>query len=342
MNIFEFLSIFGDFYFWNFFFLFLIYFFAFLKEKEREKNKWMIFLLIPTFYLAAFFATSLKIVFKVERPCAGLPSCPTSYAFPSVHAAIVFSLMTSVLLVKRKKRYLSLLIFPFLVSYSRIALNYHSLFDILGGAVLGTFIAYLNFTFYKKFLQPIKFGNYEMRKLIHISTFSLIFFLRFIPLNLIKVLIGCALVLFSLSEILRLKNRRFPFFYDLTIHCLQKEERKSFAFSPLLYGISILILLNLNFYLFYAGFVALVIGDAFAGLIGKNFGKKKLFNQKTLEGSLSFFLSSFCFYLFYFPLNYSLILALIATFIEHFCKRGENLILPLSTSFLTFLLLNFF
>ena len=342
MNLFEFLSIFGDFYFWNLFFLFLIYFFAFLNEKEREKNKWVIFLLIPTLYLATFSAAILKMIFRVERPCAGLPSCPTSYAFPSGHATLAFSLITSLLLIKRKKTYLPFLILPILVSYSRIALNYHTLFDILGGTILGVFVAYLTLLFYKKFLQPIKFGNYEIRKLIHLSAFSLIFFLKFIPLILIKILVVCILVLFSISEILRLKNRRFPLFYNLTIHCLKKEEKRSFAFPPLFYGISILILLNLNFELFYAGFVALVIGDAFAGLIGKNFGKKKLFNQKTLEGSLSFFVSSFCFYLFYFPLNHSLILALIGTLIEHFCKKGENLILPLSVSFFAFLIFQLF
>ena len=342
MNLFEFLSIFGDFYFWNFFFFFLIYLFAFLDKKEREKHKWMIFLLIPTLYLATFSAAILKMVFRVERPCAGLPTCPTSYAFPSGHATLAFSLITSILFVKRKKIYWLLLLLPLLVSYSRIALNYHTVFDIVGGAVLGVFIAYLNFLFYQKFLRTVKFGNYEMRKLIHLSAFSLIYFSKFIPLALIKTLIVCILALFSLSEILRLKNKKFPFFYDLTIHCLKKEEKRSFALPPLFFGISILILLNLDFNLFYAGFVALVIGDGFAGLVGKNFGKKRLFNQKTLEGSFSFFLSSLCFYLIYFPLNHSLLLALAGALIEHFCKKGENLLLPFSVSFLAFLIFNLF
>jgi len=86
-----------------------------------------------------------------------------------------------------------------------------------------------------------------------------------------------------------------------------------------------------------AGLVFLTIGDSFAAIIGKSFGRTKI-QGKTLEGSLAFFLTSSFMIIFIPGLNIwiGIITALLVTFIELFSdslKVNDNILIPISSAF---------
>ncbi|MFH1364095.1 MAG: phosphatase PAP2 family protein, partial [Candidatus Aenigmatarchaeota archaeon] len=64
-------------------------------------------------------------------------------SFPSGHATIIFTFLTSLLLVIRKKWVIPLYVIGILVGYSRIALNVHYPGDVIVGAALGMAITLL-------------------------------------------------------------------------------------------------------------------------------------------------------------------------------------------------------
>jgi len=89
------------------------------------------------------------------------------------------------------------------------------------------------------------------------------------------------------------------------------------------------------------GVLLLAFGDAFAGLVGTLFGKKRVWG-KSLEGSFAFFFSSFLVLLPIIGLRDALIIALVGTLVELLpLKLDDNLTLPLVGAFLHYLLKNF-
>jgi phytol kinase len=117
------------------------------------------------------------------------------------------------------------------------------------------------------------------------------------------------------------------------------------------YALSLLILTYISFSLnlLYVGGVGILVmtySDGLAALVGKNYGKHLLMNNKSLEGSLTVFVSAF--FVVFILLNYyqmshvfliALSLALCATLIELFSPHGfDNLTLPLGMSVLTALI----
>lgn len=93
-------------------------------------------------------------------------------------------------------------------------------------------------------------------------------------------------------------------------------------------------------YLSALSIAVFIVGDAMAAIIGKNFGKIKLCCNKTLEGTLSFVLSSgfigVCFLRYIFPdfnIYYIIFAILISSIVELVSKNigvDDNFTLPLS------------
>lgn len=81
---------------------------------------------------------------------------PGDYSFFSGHAATSFSIaMFAVLFLRKKFKWIYLaLVWPILFSYSRIYLGVHYPTDIITGALVGTFFAYLLHRWYQKFKAP--------------------------------------------------------------------------------------------------------------------------------------------------------------------------------------------
>lgn len=176
-----------------------------------------------------------------------------------------------------------------------------------------------------------------VRKTIHIFTCVIILIDLTFPQYTIPILI-LGIVLYSISEIFRISNLRIYYVHDLTEICARRNEEKSFIFPPLLLLSSFLIL-----FLFfpkmsaYAGILVSNLADSFATLIGTNFGRNKIYKNKTFAGTLTFLLISFVSLIFFFDFSFlkSFLTSTIVTLIELISIKVDNLTAPLGIGVLT-------
>lgn len=172
------------------------------------------------------------------------------------------------------------------------------------------------------------------RKSIHICSSLVPLLLGFAYWPVIILLI-IALVLYSVSEILRLNNINIPIIAKITEIAARKRDENRFVLGPVTLVIGILIaalMLPLEFA--RVGIFALAFGDGLASLVGKLFGKITIpgAHGKTVAGSFACFLAVYiaafcctglCFI--------SLILATCAMFIEMLPLADfDNVIIPIS------------
>lgn len=138
------LTMFGDLQFWiGAATTALILYFG-VPKRLKKYIAWFVFLVLPSVTISYATTHALKLIFKVPRPCHGLPLCPTSYSFPSGHAAVIFAAMTTMVFhYKDKKLALILFLFASLVALSRIMLNVHYPVDIVVGSFIGITIGLL-------------------------------------------------------------------------------------------------------------------------------------------------------------------------------------------------------
>lgn len=136
----------------------------FIFKKYKIKIGFLIFfLIIISITLADQTSVHLfKNVFQRLRPCfnpeiknivytISLPG--GKYGFVSSHAANSFAFaIFSLLVIKNKNYTILILLWAFLVSYSRIYLGVHYPLDIIGGAILGSFISLIIYDITKKFI----------------------------------------------------------------------------------------------------------------------------------------------------------------------------------------------
>jgi undecaprenyl-diphosphatase len=126
----------------------------FLEEKKHpgisKNDKKFILAFTLSFLLTAFLVEyPLKNFFNRQRPIltnlnqlqlVSTNYCPTDFSFPSGHAATAFSAATVLTFFDKKRRFFYSTI-AFLIAYSRIYLGCHYFLDVLGGGVLGFFVA---------------------------------------------------------------------------------------------------------------------------------------------------------------------------------------------------------
>ena len=170
------------------------------------------------------------------------------------------------------------------------------------------------------------------RKSIHICSSFVPLFLSFAYWPVIGLLV-LALVLYTISEILRARNINIPLISKITEIAARKRDENRFVLGPVTLVCGIL-LAALMFPLEYArvGIFALAFGDGLASLFGKLFGKLPIpgAHGKTVAGSLTcffaVFVSTFCCCG---NCMISLIVATCAMFIEMLpLSDFDNLIIP--------------
>lgn len=148
----------------------LYIFLAFLLYKNFRNEFWKILIAVAVLIL---LTDQLSVLIKNEvmryRPCHNLilqsqihlvnGECGGQFGFVSSHAANSSGLaLFLIFLLRRKVKWLAfvLLIWCFIVSYSRIYLGAHYPLDVLGGWILGIFLASIIVYFYKKILLKEK------------------------------------------------------------------------------------------------------------------------------------------------------------------------------------------
>jgi len=123
-----------------------------MKPTLRERLRFLAEALIAALVARLVFVELIRLFIERLRPFAADASVvalleETSFAFPSGHATFFFALATSVFLHNRRwgsAFYAAAL----LISLARIAAGVHYPTDILGGALLGSLVAWLAHRFF--------------------------------------------------------------------------------------------------------------------------------------------------------------------------------------------------
>jgi HAD superfamily phosphoserine phosphatase-like hydrolase len=172
------------------------------------------------------------------------------------------------------------------------------------------------------------------RELIHIGSFLLTFIsIYFIDPFLLASLIVFVTILYTLSEIARIRGINIPVLSLITWKAANKTELYEFATSPIFFALGI----ALAFLVFpepisYAAIAVLTLGDGGAHVFGMKFGKHPLPSNrgKSVEGTIAGFVCAFLgAVLFVHPL-FALVAASVGMLIEGLPNPlNDNLLLPL-------------
>ena len=143
--------------------LYLVLIFFAYKKAENLKV-FLIFLVSVAILITIADQSSVKLfknVFERLRPCHCEQirnsihilnnHCGGQFGFVSSHATNMFALAIFLsLFFKNKTVTILLVVWATIVAYSRIYLGVHYLGDVLGGAILGTVIAFIVYYIFKK------------------------------------------------------------------------------------------------------------------------------------------------------------------------------------------------
>lgn len=147
-------------------------------------------------------------------------------------------------------------------------------------------------------------------------------------------------------DYLKKSNKKFAKFYNKYLGSVLRTDEKNFSKKVYTGGTYMAIGVFITVFFFeksiaLGALTVLVICDSLSAIVGKSFGRIKIFN-KTLEGSLTFFLSGLPLVLFVFPRIsdfpgevYAGIFALLITTIIEFIpfKMDDNILIPVSYGF---------
>jgi dolichol kinase len=148
----------------------------------------------------------------------------------------------------------------------------------------------------------------------------------------LSIIIVSITILYVISEYLRLHKKNTPIITRITKLLAREDESSGWILRPISYAVGILV----TVYLFpepigYASILILTLGDGFSSLIGARFGRHPIpYNRdKTIEGSIAFFLASFFSTTMLVPLPTALIGIMVGAFIESLPTRySENIMVP--------------
>ncbi|MCT4635129.1 MAG: hypothetical protein N4A31_02630 [Rickettsiales bacterium] len=186
----------------------------------------------------------------------------------------------------------------------------------------------------------IKYNFEILRKIFHLSSLWIPFLYFYLSTKMMLVIL---LPLTIISIIIEVSRKLSPelnkVINNLIGGIMRDKEEESISGATYLLIASTISVILFNKEVAILALTVLMISDSFAALIGRKYGKVS-FLGKTLEGSLSFFLSGmavYCFLVifcdFTLPLNVSTFAIFSATIVELFAKKlrlDDNLAIPLS------------
>ena len=156
------------------------------------------------------------------------------------------------------------------------------------------------------------------RKAFHLLTTLYVVGYWFLPWEATIIGVSAVLLIAIIGESIRLHN---PAFNKWILEALGGVHRKEETnrMSGLIWTLSGSLMTMMIFndkYIVTASMLYLSLGDSVAAIIGKHRGKNKIFNKKTVEGSLACFAVCLVTGFFFLRWDYALLGALVATLIE--------------------------
>lgn len=211
-----------------------------------------------------------------------------------VASLFILAIVSLVLLIiTRKKDFLALVVVPGLLVV--VFTNYQNSLTKTFTEIILSYIFILNiYLAYKTKLFDLKPETIRrilpwrtvMRPLAAVFPISYFYLDRDILLWILAIIASP----FLLFDLVRLLSRKINlFFFTKNQKVLKKGEEKRFSSMTLFLVASFLVILIFSKPIAIAVLIFLIFGDVFAKFFGSEYGRIKIFGEKTLEGSLAFF-----------------------------------------------------
>jgi dolichol kinase len=197
----------------------------------------------------------------------------------------------------------------------------------------------------------IKYRDEVVRKLIHLCSLSIPIIYYFIPqITAVLILAGFTFVAILVDTSRYMSPQLGMYFNRMFGFLLRKHEldkkKKNLNGATYVFIAALLSVIIFPKVIFITAFTILIISDSTAALIGRKWGKHKLF-AKSLEGTLAFFVSASIVVLFTPKLNGSIteymigiLAAAVGAIVENISHgyADDNLSIPISVGFTMWLL----
>jgi undecaprenyl-diphosphatase len=271
----------------------MLVFIPYLLSKTKRRY---IFALMGSIVLTLVLALALKNLFLADRPSIPQLTTELTPGFPSLHAAIVFSIFP-IIKETYKKISVTWLAFALLVAFSRIYVGVHFISDVIGGITLGLFCGEFFLWLEKKhnLSQRMLSIHFELRRQIAHAVIGIV-----LALGLHMNLLGTKDIglMFILGTVLLLAYKKYPDKIPVITPLLGFFERKKDRLHFPGRGSFFLILGVLLTVILFPRFIAIpaiiimAVGDSVTNIAGRYFGalRNPLNPNKTLEGSLAGFI----------------------------------------------------
>ncbi|WMW24138.1 SEC59/DGK1/VTE5 family protein [Methanolobus sediminis] len=182
-------------------------------------------------------------------------------------------------------------------------------------------------------MAPRSFKDEILRKAFHLASVAIVLVYYFFGKTIVLYFMASYLVIVLIIEHLRLdRGCKLPF----VNHLLRREEETSIA-GHIYFTLGAIVAVSIfSENVAYAALLMATFGDMSAALIGKKFGRRRIFrNSKSLEGCIAEFIVDLVIgYVLLSNPGIALIMAFVATAVETgFEKIDDNLAIPVFSGF---------
>lgn len=192
--------------------------------------------------------------------------------------------------------------------------------------------------------NPVDLKNELFRKSIHIGGVLVPVIAVLLDVLVAASIVAALMIAYLISERMRLRGKCIPYVTKITELATRYnvESQHKMIMSPLYLAIGILAsLLVFPEPISYAAIIVLALGDGFASLVGKKYGRHKIPKTcKTIEGSLTCIVCALAGAVFFVSPSLALIAAATGTLIEILpLPINDNISVPLGAGAITWFLL---
>jgi len=185
------------------------------------------------------------------------------------------------------------------------------------------------------------YKNEIFRKLIHLFDSIIPLSLFYLNRESLLVILFPITIIFCLIDFLRHHvtpiKKIYLFFFNIVTRDIEKQKNTLTGASYYLIGCLLTVYFIHDESIIMASLLIMSISDSFAAIIGIKYGKTKIYNNKSLEGSFAFLITTLIILNFFIP-SLSIVklifISIMVTFVELFSfhRFNDNLTIPISSA----------